>query len=710
MRHGRRSAGRDRTRPRDHAAWTAAAVAALLLVLPATTGALVPDPGPAALPADDGDDPDHEETGLTGETTTLVLDALGRAGQGRKVHQIVYPLATVPAIVEDGSTLTVELDPDRVGGFVSSASASLVPSFGAADRPVELGSTSGIEPGPSDVWPDRTVLKATFDVPPLDPAAGYVEDLYDLRVTWDHPPESGELTSLGTSDVQPRAVQVVDAFPDRPRFVVVADPQVGDPRALQDGAEDSYDEQDPEPFVEAVRHTYGDGVHRWQAFRRTIEEVNLLDPDFVLFAGDVTFGQDVPGKYHVEYEDAYALVNAFRAPTFLAMGNHDGYVQSGQDGHAFWRAYFGPLRYSVDLGPADDPERPPLHIVSVNTYDWSEMDRMGVAYGVSAWGGQVRDQQLAWLDADLAAHRAAHPDGTVLTFAHHDPSWVQDDTPPPYDETEGVPLIEQIARGYSTFTTTGQGWSGDHRLDVRDLLARHDVDVHFAGHIHQDRVARYHDGHVAETTQTSGRAGQASFGEGYDPSRLHYVLRDDTLSDAFTQDELSGIVEEAGHGPLFVDTTTAASDTSLYWGWRLVELLPADADGDGTADDLDLEAFGYPASQSFLDAHAREDFWNASHADLGLFSFPSFRLNVTVDGANDGTEDHVRVELDSGLAAGLDLVVPLSLVAGPVTVTVDGAPVDDADLVRRVHGGAQDLWVPVHLGAGAGAVVEAQVA
>lgn len=619
--------------------------------------------------------PSPEDTGITGEATGAALEVLGTAGAGAKIDAIVSPLASVPAIVEDGARLTVELDPARLEAVPPAQAfrARLVPSFGAAKAPAELTPRNVAARAPSEVWPDRTVVRVTFDVPPLGSSGDYVEDLYDLRIRGP------------VRDTQPRAVQVVDAHPDDPRFVVIADPQVGDPRAMQDGAEDSYDERSPEPFLKSVERTFGHGTDRWKAFRKVIREVNLLDPDFVLVAGDITFGQDLPGKYHAEYEDAYRLLNTIRAPTYVAMGNHDGYVQSGEDGQAFWRAYFGPLHYSIDVGDG-------LHIASINTYDWSELDRFGVMYGVSAWGGQVRSDQLDWLRDDLTTWRADHPDGTLITFAHHDPSWVQDEAPPPFDRTRGIPVAEQVGRGAGTFLTTGQGWSGQHRLALRDLLAEADVAYHFAGHIHKDRIARYHQGHVAETAQKTDQG---------DPTELRYVLRNGTLGDGWTSARLESMVRNASHGPLFVDTTTAASDTEGYWGWRLVDL-------GGPQPGAGLPRLGYPADRAFLDRHARHPgIWNASMADLGLFSHPSWRFNATVNGSLDGSGDRVQVTLRSDLAADLQTVVPLSLRDGSVEVRVDGQPVDPVR--RRSHGGSQDLWVPVDVPAGAERTVTARV-
>ena len=93
-------------------------------------------------------------------------------------------------------------------------------------------------------------------------------------------------------------------------------------------------------------------------------------------AGDLTFGQDAPGKYVAEYEEAWRVFNRVRAPTYMVLGNHDGYVQSGVDGKALYRETFGPFYYGVDVG--ED-----LHVVALDTYDWSALDRTGGSAVVS---------------------------------------------------------------------------------------------------------------------------------------------------------------------------------------------------------------------------------------------------------------------------------------------------------------------------------------
>lgn len=560
-----------------------------------------------------------------------------------KVDSLVRPLGAVPAVLTVDELLRVELDlevgPDDV-------SATLVPSFGHVRTPVPLGPPVRVRSGvTSGLWPGRTVTAATFELPPDVGPAG----LYDLQVSWTSPDGDGR-------DTQRRAVSVVDEHLDAPRVVVIADPSVGDPRPIQEGAEDAA-AGDPGSLVEKTDRTAGasDGNGRWGALKQVIDELNVVRPDFVLVAGDLTFGVH-PRALPYEYEDAWRIFDRLEVPSFFSPGNHDlyafdDYAGTGPhavDGLAMWEAYFGPAYYSVDVG-AD------LHLVSLNTFDWERRMPFPPPDFSTLSGGQVRQEQFEWLRQDLASYRSANPRGAIVTLAHHDPSWIRARHP----------------------------WPGENRLELRDLLDTYDVGVHFAGHTHEDRVARYHRGDIV---QTSGRPHRG------DPvGVLSYLRRDDTIDDSWSQARLGRVLRQPAHGPLFVTTTTAASglkgeDWGLggYWGWRLADLTPSPQGG------YDPNRFGYPATREFLDEHAeRPENWNADHAVYGLFSYPSYHLSTrTVDG-NDGRSDRAVVEIASDLDTDVSTTVRLVVTGDPSSLRIDGG-----ELVRsRTDGATTDLWV-----------------
>jgi 3',5'-cyclic AMP phosphodiesterase CpdA len=562
---------------------------------------------------------------------------------GRRINAVRYPLVGVPAVVEPGETLRVELDVERLPDSVS---ASLEPSFGAATPETELPLV-GIETDVSRIWGDRIYAVARFEVPGT--GRRFTDGLYDLRVTVD-----------GEVDGQPRAVSVRDPFPEAPEIAVMGDPHVGDPRPFRDGGRESLEAGDPDPFLFRYRETFGTGTEedRWGAFQRANAELNAENPDLVVVIGDLAFGS---ADYYQEYEDAYRVLNQLNAPTYVTLGNHDGYVTPGAgiDGKELYRRYFAPWYYGVDI-------RPDLHFVSMDSYDWPALDRVAPSAVPSTFGGQVRDPQFEWLADDLRSWRAANPDGTILTLSHHNPSWRRTEKGEATRTTDGIPGAEQAARGAER---SGGGWLGDNRLAVRNLLAEVRVTLHISGHAHRDRVARYHgDDTVVATTGTG----------------LEHVGPENELLET-PPDEKRDILSE-GDGPLFVEATTAASGTSQYWGWRTATL-------NREGKPLDPRTFGYPATDEFLEERALQpELWSDDNADLGLYSTPSYLVDAEVVTATDRC---VTIRIDSDLARPLTgaATLPLSGCAG--------ARVENAEVVwRRVDGDAQDIRVAFEVPAG----------
>lgn len=581
-------------------------------------------------------DPISEGVDEAARTTPSVFGEIGR-----RIDTLRYPLAGVPAVREPGETLRVELDatPEDV-------SATLVPSFGTAKPETELRLEAlSADRRPSDIWvrTDERYAAAEFEVPETD--RRFTEGMYDLRVRVD-----------GEIDGQPRAVSVHESFPADPDVAIMGDPHVGDPRPFQDGAREAIEEQNPEPFLFRYGETFGTGTkeERWGAFQRAVAEVNASAPDMVLVIGDLAFGSP---NYYQEYEDAYRVLNAIDAPTFVTLGNHDGYISPGAgiDGKKLWRRYFAPWYYSIDV-------RPDLHLLSMDSYDWPALDRIAPSSVPSTWGGQVRDDQYAWVAEDLRSWRAAN-DGTVLTMSHHNPSWRPTEKGELTRTTDGVPTAEQAARGAEG---SGGGWLGKNREAVRRLLREVAVSLHVSGHAHRDRIAR-NDGadNVAATTGTG----------------LEYVDPDGDPIDGGPE---AVLVE--GDSTLFVEATTAASGTTQYWGWRTV---PISLDGGR----VDPTAFGYPATDAFLEERALEPArWSAENAGLGLYSTPSYLLDASVV---ERSGDRTTVRIDNDLAREF---------AGAVTLPLDaarGARVEGGEKRwQRTDGDRQDVRIAFSVPAG----------
>jgi len=641
-----------------------------------------------------------------------------------KVNEIRSPLSGVPEVVEAGDSLRVELDANT-DIPLGTVEARLEPSFGG---PAEIQLDGGDDPidgATSRIWNSDAEVEGSeshdgeaqyeqvdvleFDIPSLDSSAAFTPDLYDLVVTWDTAPTA----PTGGEDRQPRAVSVRREIPEELDIAVIADPQIGDPRALQSGFDEARDERSPDPFVQRSRRVLGDQPdERWAATRRAIAEVNALDPDIVLVAGDLCLGQDVPGKFYAEFEDAWTIMNQVQAPTFMTLGNHDGYVQSGTDGKALYRETFGPPSYSVAIGDA-------AQVVAVDTFDWSYLDRTGASVAVSTYGGQVRDAQLAWLESELTdvAADPSRPD-SILTVGHHNPSWVPDAKNEAYAQTDGQPVAEQVARG-SRIAQSGQRWTGENAFALRRLFDETGVDAFFCGHSHKDRVAR------SLANRTDGSAvdgdGDDDLYTAGDPADIVAALGDRYVRQSYSSTggattgrvenypdptveravpgtaDAEGVVadlRDTDAGTLYVNVASTMSSTGEYWGWRQF-------DYDTTTDGLDPRAFRYPVSQAFLAERTvnpgpvDDPRWVAEQDEVGFFSTPSYLLDVTDEGsANSPDGRTVTVTNDQTLTREGAVTVSTTAAAptvegGEVVWQRDADPRTDLKVAFEVPAGGE---------------------
>lgn len=325
--------------------------------------------------------------------------------------KISYPLFSNPAIVAKGDDFTILVNfsgsPDSWGCSISTAYDPVAETFPLGMGDSEYNSTSGL-------WEISVNVPVNAD-----------DDLYNITVIAY---EGGNALQAG----QPRAVSVVDEYKENFSFVHLTDFHIGDPRGM----------------TVDVFKTIG-----WKAARKSVEEVNLLHPDFVIITGDLVFGQLYPFEYSVEYRKCYKILQEFDVPTFLCPGNHDGYIQTGQDGFKLWKKFIGPLYYSFDYGK--------YHFTSVNSYDWPAPSRWAISYAPLQWGGHIQDEQMEWIEKDLKNSAGAEARFIML---HHNPLW----------DTKNDSLFKN--RNY-----TG-------REKLLSLIEKYDVSAVFDGHVHYDNV------------------------------------------------------------------------------------------------------------------------------------------------------------------------------------------------------------------------------
>ena len=298
-------------------------------------------------------------------------------GIGDTLTVIQRPLLNIPAIVRPGDALTIECDAHPT---VTGWSAELV--RGGASVPLEIVSASY---DASTLW--WSVEAAVPAVP--------VYGLYDLTVS----------AAGGILDTTRHAVKVIEQYKRDYYFVHITDTHLPTHRYYyQSGAE-----TDSSEMID---------------LRRVIDDINIINPEFVLITGDyINEGELEDFLNRRYYSKAQRLLTEFDVPTYLIAGNHDigGWSSTPPpDGTArrdWWR-FFGWKRldspppgapwytqnYSFDYGP--------VHFVALEAYDNYDYWRYGIYGGDSFTSGQMQ-----WLSQDLAA---ASGSAAQVLFYHYD--------------------------------------------------------------------------------------------------------------------------------------------------------------------------------------------------------------------------------------------------------------------------------------------------
>jgi hypothetical protein len=308
----------------------------------------------------------------------FVLERDAAAGTlGDTLTVIQRPLPNIPAFALPGDTLTIQCEAD--------AAASGWAARLARGRTQVLLDISTTTYDPSTLW--WTIRAA---VP--DPVAC---GLYDLAVA----------AGGGIDDVARHAVQVIPEFKDDYYFIHITDSHL--PTHLY------YYEQGADTDTSEMVD-----------LREVIADINIINPEFVLFTGDLVNEGELEdylsGHY---YSRAQRLLTELDVPVFLTAGNHDigGWSSTpppaGTARRDWWR-FFGWKRladpppgapcytqnYSFDYGP--------VHYVGLEAYDNYDMWRADI-YGRDSF----TSGQMQWLATDLAAASASV---AQVLFYHYD--------------------------------------------------------------------------------------------------------------------------------------------------------------------------------------------------------------------------------------------------------------------------------------------------
>jgi len=170
---------------------------------------------------------------------------------------------------------------------------------------------------------------------------------------------------------------------------------------------------------------------------RIIEELNHLQPAFVLSAGDVIRGYTTDEeRLRVEHTGAKEALGSLQMPYFPCIGNHDVREEISE---AVWRDFWGGRYYSFDFADC--------HFLMLDAEQSKDVE-------------SVAGEQLEWLEKDLAEHA----DGRRVFVTLHRPWW--------YD------------RMLHTAEWKRPGGRNDWNDIVDPILRKYDLQAVFCGHLH----------------------------------------------------------------------------------------------------------------------------------------------------------------------------------------------------------------------------------
>jgi hypothetical protein len=444
------------------------------------------------------------------------------------------PLATLPALVRPGDTLTVWAN---APGSAITWSATL--GFGTLR--VSLAPVSGGF-DPSLGW---WVLG--FQVPPSVP-----EELYSLTLT----------SNTGIADSTLHSVKVLPAFKSDYYFAQISDTHL------------------PE-------HTFSDNTSfntcdttGMADFDAVIADLNLIHPEFILHTGDFVNEGDLDTLYQMnEMGRALQMVYRLRDPMFLSSGNHDigGFsttpVPVGTS-RLDWRRFFGwPW-----LG--NPPAAMPYHS-QLYTFDYGQLRCFGIEAYINYdgyqsgmyGGGSMTAEEMNWLTQQIAAAGSLHK----LLFYHFDFDQGANTGSTTGPWQLNIPTLGVDGAIWGHYHTVPENQKTAYTAHPFDLGLQSVIDGH-----RSFRIFRVHNGaispgpmHHAGTTTDSlstvwngandGTQRQLSvtvtnrFGEAWEHSRLMFAMVDHDSSYAATGGTVAYSIRQGGMIDVYVDCVLPAS-------------------------------------------------------------------------------------------------------------------------------------------------------
>ncbi len=223
---------------------------------------------------------------LEGEYFTTKINLLEKL-YSKPISLIKKPLSTQPQIIKRGDIFAVHCLSDK-----NSKNWKVNLYLEENIYPLKISKKEFNQK--EQVW--ILFCKTTKDIP---------VELYDI-----------EVINNKVKDLRPRAVKIVEEYKSNFYFAHLTDTHIGGPY----------------PFAE-------------ETLQKTIEELNLTNPEFIIITGDITDN----GKPK-EYLKFLEILNNCRIPTYIIPGNHDVEAHKDMEQLLRWKRYMGENYYSLIYG------------------------------------------------------------------------------------------------------------------------------------------------------------------------------------------------------------------------------------------------------------------------------------------------------------------------------------------------------------------------
>ncbi|MDX1778019.1 MAG: metallophosphoesterase, partial [Thermodesulfobacteriota bacterium] len=198
-----------------------------------------------------------------------------------KINSIIYPVLGCPVLVVAGQSVEA-LVREEDGGITKDWIMKI-----ATHDPVSQIYTL------NDITANYDSAAGCYRIQGTVPSP-VPRDIFDLIILNE---------SLSLTDIQVNAVRVITAFRNDYRFVHLTDLHFGDPRR----------------YLLPLRPENSNALLP-NIINQIFTELSFLDPEFILFSGDLVFGS----AYYREYPWSWKVLSSYSLPTFMVPGNHDG--------------------------------------------------------------------------------------------------------------------------------------------------------------------------------------------------------------------------------------------------------------------------------------------------------------------------------------------------------------------------------------------------